>query len=362
MRLKAMIGICAVAIVAICVVGASSAFAELKREPTGAPEFGRCIKVAKGTTGEYSTAHCTAKEAGGKYEWYPGPGPKAKFKAEGKEEKTDEATHCVSWINQVEKENYKHATELLEAWKYSEKQCEKAVKAWKCTSWLRTGEPTPPFLVGYTSGEGKIYISPSVAECELAEKEYEQEYVKEEVVLETTFGISTKVECEKVTAEGEYNSNEKESNKLENLVAKFTNCVSKFSSSKCTSAGAAEGEIVTSDLDGELGVIEATKEAVNDQIGLSLAAASGPVAEFECGAVKVTVTGSVIHPVSTNKMVLEEVEKFSQKGGLQKPQRFEGGPLDVLETSLDGGPLFQSGEVLLATLVNEEEIEVNSVV
>jgi alpha-tubulin suppressor-like RCC1 family protein len=34
----------------------------------GAPEFGRCIKVAKGT-GQYKSATCTSPQAGGAYEW-----------------------------------------------------------------------------------------------------------------------------------------------------------------------------------------------------------------------------------------------------------------------------------------------------
>jgi len=52
--------------------GASSASAE-------APDFGRCVKVAKGT-GVYATGNCTTTEGAYKnYEWTPGPGPKPGF-------------------------------------------------------------------------------------------------------------------------------------------------------------------------------------------------------------------------------------------------------------------------------------------
>ena len=38
-----------------------------------APEFGRCVKVAKGT-GKLSSASCTAEKVGGSFEWTPGVG------------------------------------------------------------------------------------------------------------------------------------------------------------------------------------------------------------------------------------------------------------------------------------------------
>lgn len=362
MRLKAMIGICAVAIVAICVVGASSAFAEVKREPAGAPEFGRCVKVAKGESGGYANAGCTTKETGGKYEWYPGPGEKSKFTAEGREIDTSEATRCLRWQTEIDNSEPKRAEELLEGWKYTAAQCEKAVKASRCYEWLRKGGPAPPWLVGYT----KI-IDPTSAECEAPAKEWEEDYLKEQVLLETENGY--KVECEKVSATGEYSpSNEK---LTEHVFATFTNCVGTIgsASAKCSSAGAAEGEIVTSELTGELGVIKAeVGHPEDDQVGISLAPTSGEtVAQTECGPVlgsyvKVTVTGSVIHPVNTNKMVLEETEKFSQKKGRQDPEEFQGEPQDVLTTTIGAFRPEQSGEVLLATLVNEEKIEVNSAV
>jgi len=43
-----------------------------------APEFGRCVKVAKGA-GSFKSANCTIALAGGNYEWLPGPGAGNKF-------------------------------------------------------------------------------------------------------------------------------------------------------------------------------------------------------------------------------------------------------------------------------------------
>jgi hypothetical protein len=43
-----------------------------------APEFGRCVKVAKGT-GKFSSSHCTVEAAGGSYEWMQGAGATKKL-------------------------------------------------------------------------------------------------------------------------------------------------------------------------------------------------------------------------------------------------------------------------------------------
>jgi hypothetical protein len=71
MRRVCAVSTCVVAVLATAAVGATVAWAE-------PPDFGRCVKVAKGT-GVYATPKCT--EAGGerKFEWIPGPGPKAGF-------------------------------------------------------------------------------------------------------------------------------------------------------------------------------------------------------------------------------------------------------------------------------------------
>jgi hypothetical protein len=61
-------------------------------------------------------------------------------------------------------------------------------------------------------------------------------------------------------------------------------------------------------------------------------------------------------------MLLEENEKFVQSKGLQKPENFDGGEKDVLESSVDGGAPEQAGESLLTKLYNEEKIEVNTAV
>lgn len=340
-------GICVVAVLAICAVGAPSAFA---LEGIGQPEFGRCIKLVKGESGgEYSDANCTTTETGGKYRWAPGAGLKPHFTVEGREVETAEAKKCLLWQEEIGKGHREHAEEQREKWGYTIAQCEKVVKAHACFEWLRHGVKLP---VGDEWTE---------EECEGPAKEWEEDYLKETVVLETIYG--NKVECEKVTAHGNYSS--ADTKEIEGVVATFTHCEATIlgSAHACTSEGAAEGEIVTSTLVGKLGIIHYEPDPSKEQVGISLAPASGTTfAELTCDGLKVVVRGSVIHPVTKNTMLLEENEKYTEKKGKQTPEQFEGGPVDVLETSINGGAFIESGETLLTTIVNEEKMEVNTYV
>jgi len=63
--------ICVALVLALGAVTAAGASA-------AAPEFGRCVKVAKGT-GKFTTGKCTQEGVGGSFEWIPGPGAMNKF-------------------------------------------------------------------------------------------------------------------------------------------------------------------------------------------------------------------------------------------------------------------------------------------
>jgi len=314
-----MIGLCLIAVFAIGAVATASASA-------AAPEFGRCVKKAKAEGSGFSDAGCTASvETGAKFEWLAGPGPKAHFTSTARFVPTNKTKICLKWKKLVEEGKTKEAEELLEKHKLTAAECETLLKE------------------NEGKGEGQ-----------------------EPVVLETVSG--NVVECSGVNATGEYSSTKT----VSNVDTTFTGCEVPAAEGKgtpCTSPGAKEGEIVTTPLEGELGVIKKEPNPINDTVGIVLFPAPGAsVAEFECGPFfetffeKVVVTGSVIHQVTINKMLLSESEKFVQKNGIQKPESFDGGPADVLESSLNGGTPVQSGEGLLTKLTNEEKIEVNSVV
>jgi hypothetical protein len=127
--------------------------------------------------------------------------------------------------------------------------------------------------------------------------------------------------------------------------------------------GSPAGEIVSSQLEGVLGIEKAGAEAKKDKIGLDLSASegAGTVLQFTCGVTTVSVRGSVIAPVKSNKTSLSSPLKFKAAKGKQRPQSFAGEPADVLEASFDGGAFERAGLTLAATQTSEEAVEIDSV-
>lgn len=303
MRRVRLVGLCVVAAFSIAAVQVASASA-------AAPEFGRCVKKAKAEGEGYSNAGCTTGvSSGAKYSWTAGVVDKD-FTSSARFVATGPVKTCDKWQQLVEEGRTKEAEEYLEKHKLTPIECEIII----------------------IENEGK-----------------------EPAILQTTTG--ERIECSGISASGEYTGPKT----VGNIVVKFTGC--ELNEVTCESPGAAAGEVVTDTLSGALGIIKEEGIATNDQIGISLAAASGEtITEFDCGALSVVVTGSVIHQVEINKMLLEENEKYVERKGEQKPEKFEGQPTDVLESTIDGFFHVQSGEELLTTLKNEEKVEVNSVV
>jgi hypothetical protein len=137
-----------------------------------------------------------------------------------------------------------------------------------------------------------------------------------------------------------------------------------FAGSKCSTAGAREGEVITKTLAGELGIIKTSTEgALHNVVGLDLKPAVGEaIAEFSCSSVAGKWRGSVIVPVTTNKTVSSMSLKYTATSGKQKPESFEGLPRDVIESSLGASAFEQSARVFASVLTNGEKMEVNTVV
>jgi hypothetical protein len=231
------------------------------------PEFGRCLKVAKGVVGKFSNAGCSKPATAEKfsYEWAPGAGPKPGF-----------------------------TTSIQSAT-------------------IATLETT-----------GKRVIS-----------------------------------CKGEKSAGEYTS----AKTVGTVVITFSGC--EMSAAKCTSPSAAEGEVITTTLEGTLGVEKiGAKGPPTDKLALDLFPASEGtvVAEFSCGTAPVVVRGSVLDPFPANKMFLTATLKYGQSGGKQKPEKFAGGTPDVLSTSFEEGAPEQTGLQLTTVLTNAEKMEASSVV
>jgi hypothetical protein len=164
----------------------------------------------------------------------------------------------------------------------------------------------------------------------------------------------TQVVCEGEGSTGEYTGNKT----VGKVVSTFTKC-SAFGLS-CKTSGAAAGTIVTGALEGVLGVEEAGPEP---KIGQDLfpVGHTGPIAEFSCGSVPLSITGSIISPVTPNAMKLTTQIKTKETKGKQKPEAFVGETPDPLMANFGEGSPEQAGETLTTIQTNEEKVEVNSV-
>jgi hypothetical protein len=166
-----------------------------------------------------------------------------------------------------------------------------------------------------------------------------------------------KVTCKRVSGSGEYLG----AKVLADVVIAFKEC--EVLTLKCSSSGASEGEVVTPPLEGVLGWASHTGEPAEFRVALDLFPQehTGPFAVFKCGGLRFSIGGSVLGLLRDNTApsFLTSL-KYSQRGGRQRPEQFEGEAPDVLTASLEEGPPEQAGLAANATLINEERLEVNA--
>jgi hypothetical protein len=139
------------------------------------------------------------------------------------------------------------------------------------------------------------------------------------------------------------------------LAITFKGCES--SATKCTSAGAAEGEIVTNVFEGKLGNL---KNGSTPGIALFQSKTSTVDAEFTCGTTKVKLTGGVVGQVTNvGKPSTKLIISYVAKSGVQLFESLFGGTLDVLNLQFAEGKAMQSAVVTKDTLVFPEAIQVS---
>jgi hypothetical protein len=147
--------------------------------------------------------------------------------------------------------------------------------------------------------------------------------------------------------------------KVGTVVVKLSGCVALRY--KCTSHGAAEGEIVTNTLETNLGYISGPSKRVG--VDLIPAARGGPFTEFTCHGLTIVVRGSVIGQVTPINKTVKALTKFNlafkQSMGKQKPTSFEGGPTDVLSGSI-GETSQEAGLSLSDSIVFSEAVEIHA--
>ena len=164
---------------------------------------------------------------------------------------------------------------------------------------------------------------------------------------------SGEIQCTPVLDAGEYIG---ESEDLDTLT--FTHCAGygALQTGGCHSASAAAGEVKTELLRSLYGFVNGPTEG-----GVSLEPASGNTfAAFERGTVPAVVRGSAIAPLTpVNKMTKKFTEDFFTSSGFkQRPEKFQPGALDILESSINSGLWEQSALIAPGTIVtNEESLE-----
>jgi hypothetical protein len=158
-----------------------------------------------------------------------------------------------------------------------------------------------------------------------------------------------KISCTSVAAKGAITG----PSSLTMTVA-FKGCES--SATKCTSAGSAEGEILTNTFEGKLGNL---KSGNTPGVALFQSKAATTDAEFTCGTTKVRLTGGVVGPITTvGKVESKLTLTYSAKAGIQLFESLFGGALDVFNTQFGEAKAEQSGLNAHVTLTLAEPLEV----
>jgi hypothetical protein len=173
------------------------------------------------------------------------------------------------------------------------------------------------------------------------------------VTLETV--NRSKVTCTSETGTGTYISTQQ----VGGVTLTLTGCT--HLGQQCTSSGQAAGEIAMPAMAGYLGIDTVGSSPSKDKIGLVLYPADERF-EFECATTLVVGRGSVILPLSANKMLTTAKLKLSQSKGKQKPAGFAEESGLVLGLTFEAASPEQAGLALALKLTNEEPVEVNSVV
>jgi len=153
-------------------------------------------------------------------------------------------------------------------------------------------------------------------------------------------------------------------NKHEATTVKFNGCSS--SSFKCKTTGAAEGELITNPLEGEVGFENKAKKKTALKL-YPAPSAKGKFIEFKCIGLEVKVRGKgeeagagILVNIKNDKMTTTETLKYKATKGVQKPVKWEGpNPETYLESNFENLGYEQSGQTITSTVKGEEPLELN---
>jgi hypothetical protein len=171
------------------------------------------------------------------------------------------------------------------------------------------------------------------------------------------------VHCTSESSTGEYSGTKE----VKNIIVKFKGCES--GGFVCTSPGHEAGELETKTLEGVVEFEKGGKTKLKTVFDLAPVGKTGLFIEFACTDISaVKVEGSILVPVTSDKMQLEGELKFTAKKGHQKPEEYENASGEVVKDVLfsefveKGKGLEQAGQTIITKLKNEEKLELNAVV
>jgi hypothetical protein len=210
-------------------------------------------------------------------------------------------------------------------------------------------------------------MSSATCTVEKAGGSYEWEPLAAPVAFTTAIKSGTlatleTVKKEKVVCKGETSTGNFMNKTEVETTPTFTGC--EALKLKCSTPGQPEGTIAVEALQGELGVEKKGETAIKNKIASNLykkGNRNGQIVEFSCGGFIIKVKGTVLFPVTANKMLASATVKFTASKGKQKPEKFEGGPKEVLESSFGGGAFEQSGQTITVIQTNATAVEANTV-
>ncbi len=144
---------------------------------------------------------------------------------------------------------------------------------------------------------------------------------------------------------------------------KYTGCKVGTTTTSCTTAGAAAGEVLTSALQATL--VYTSKAAKEVGLVFKPEAVGGPVAEYTCGLFKVKLTGAVVSQLGSGqvgKLKTSFAWNYRQKAGIQEPAGYEEGATKVSAFLTSAYSLYseQTGEEATETLTFASAVEVEA--
>ncbi len=127
-----------------------------------------------------------------------------------------------------------------------------------------------------------------------------------------------------------------------------------------------EGTVVTSELEGTLGIEKAGGTAKQDKVGIAFKPVTEEIPWWEIfcviGPKPIIVGGTAIARISPNHQSTGQTLTFSGSNGKQKPEQFEGGVKEVLSGKFEGAATEQVQITTTLSLTLPEAVELNTVV